>query len=97
MIQWSECGREGMAPEVLLVSPPPIGTLSEDLADMFAGAHEIAPHLAGYYREIAGAYDCGFVDGSFLDPDPADGLHLTVEGQRQLGERIAEAIQNILG
>lgn len=98
IIQNSNTGTDPeTAPAVLLVSPPPISDMTPHLAHMFAGATEKQPLLADFYRQIAEERNCGFVDTSFLEPDPADGLHLTVEGQRQLGERIAEAIQQMVG
>ncbi len=95
MIQSSDTGRDGNAPQVLLLSPPPLGEMPERFRDMFADAHEKSAQLVAHYQRVATEMGCHFLDTSFLSADPADGLHLTADAQRQLGERVAQQLQKL--
>jgi lysophospholipase L1-like esterase len=94
--QRSQCGPDGSAPQVLLISPPPLGELNPRFAPMFAGAHDKQPLLAAYYETVAQTWGCGFFYPNFMVPDPADGLHFTADAHRQLGERIAVEVRQML-
>lgn len=92
----SECGPVGVLPQILLISPPPLGEMNPRFAEMFAGAHDKQPLLAGYYETVAKTWGCGFLYPGFMVTDPADGLHFTADAHRQLGERIAVEVTGML-
>ncbi|MBX9623215.1 MAG: SGNH/GDSL hydrolase family protein [Gemmataceae bacterium] len=96
-VQQTPCGVGGVAPPVLLVSPPAIGELS-NLADLFAGAGPKSRELARHYRAFAEQAGCRFLDAATVaEADPADGVHLGPAGHAALGRAIAAAIRDILG
>ncbi|MFW6182015.1 MAG: SGNH/GDSL hydrolase family protein [Spirochaetota bacterium] len=96
LIQASGCGPDGEPPEILLIAPPPLGRLTE-YAETFTGGVEKSEKLGGYYRDMAEAHGCRFLDaGSVLTASPRDGLHFDPEGHRKLGERVGEVVTDIL-
>lgn len=93
----SDCGPQGGAPPVLLVSPPPFGPLSE-FAEMFEGAHAKCAALPKYYRMHAEQRGCRFFEsGTVVRASSGDGVHLTAEEQGRLGEALAPVIREMLG
>ena len=78
---------EAEAPQVLLVSPPPVSrTENAEFAGMFAGGDEASRHLAGLYSQLADELGCGFFDaGSVAETTPLDGVHLDAENTRKIG------------
>lgn len=87
------------APEVLLVAPPPLGEMGHPWFDVvFAGAREKSVGLARRYESLAGFLHVSFFDaGSVISTDGVDGVHLTVENNRVLGEALAGEVERILG
>ena len=95
-IHGSNCGRDGAAPGVLLVSPVPIletGWLGEQFAGGAAKSRRLAPQIA----ELAGLHGCGFVDaGLHAEVDPIDGVHLGPEAHAALAEALAAALRPLI-
>ena len=93
----SGCGPEGGAPVVLLISPPPVGKLT-DMAEMFEGAEEKSACFAGHYGRFAEQYGCGFLDaGAMVVSSDVDGIHLGADEHRKLGEAVAKRVGETLG
>lgn len=93
----SGCGPGGSAPVVLLISPPPVGKLT-DMAEMFEGAQEKSARFAGHYRRFAEQYGCGFLDaGAVIASSDLDGIHLEADEHRKLGEAVAARVRKVLG
>lgn len=85
-------------PKLLLIAPPPLGTLSGQFVEMFAGGHAKAAQFAALYAAIAQAAGAGFLDaGSVIATDGEDGVHLSAEMQRRLGLAVAEAVRGLAG
>lgn len=94
--QKSETGPAGGPPEVLLVSPPPVGKLTEFL-DMFVGAVEKSRSFTQQYRRVAEEYGCALLDAShFVSTSDVDGIHLEADAHQALGEAIAGRIKHLL-
>ena len=92
----SGTGPAGGAPRVLLVSPPPLGKLSE-FAEMFEGAAEKSAGLPARYREHAAARACRFFDaGEVVRASDADGIHLEAADQVRLGLALAPIVAALL-
>ena len=87
------------APEVLIVSPPPVcATDNAEFAAMFDGAIEQSKRLAGLYAEAAGEYACSFFDaGTVAETTPLDGIHLDAENTRAIGTALAPIAKTLLG
>ncbi len=89
---------EAEAPEVLLVSPPPIrSTENVEFAQMFAGGDVASAKLAGLYSALADDAGCGFFDaGSVAETTPLDGVHLDAANTRKIGEALAPLVRVML-
>ena len=93
----SGCGPEGGAPVVVLISPPPLGRLT-DMAEMFEGAGEKSKGFPGYYRRFAEQNGLAFLDASeVVVSSDLDGIHLEAGEHRKLGEAIADRVRSALG
>ena len=91
----SGCGPAGGAPAVLLISPPPVGRLTE-MAEMFGGSAKKSARFAGHYRHFAGQSGCEFLDaGAVIASSDLDGIHLEADEHRKLGEAVAARIGEI--
>lgn len=87
---------EGPAPDVLLVAPAPVSTLT-DFAMMFHGAEEKSKQLGEEFSKVARELSCPFLDlGKIATSSPVDGIHFDVENQRKIGLAVAEKVRQIL-
>jgi lysophospholipase L1-like esterase len=92
----AECGRNGGAPEVLLIAPPPFRPELPSHADMFAGAYEKSREFARRYKAVAERLKVRFFDaGSVIASSKVDGFHLDPEAHDVLGRAVAAEINKI--
>lgn len=97
MIQRSDFGPNGEAPEVLLIAPPPTYVNGTLFADMFAGADEKSADLGLRYGLMAEEYGCAFLDaGEVVESSRLDGIHLDADALPKLGAAVAAAVKEIL-
>ena len=93
----SECGPESGAPQILLLAPPLIGSLSASFKEECHGSPVRSEKFAYYYRKVADAHGVSFFDaGRACVPGSADGVHLDEEGNRLLGEALVPAVLKAL-
>lgn len=93
----SGCGPGGGAPVMLLVAPPPVGTLT-DMARMFEGSQEKSLEFSGHYRRFAEQCGCEFLDAAeVIVSSDVDGIHLDAGEHRKLGEAVAARIGEVFG
>lgn len=86
--------REGM-PQILLVSPVPLGDMS-DAVEFNEASRQKSLLLADIYRQIADAFHCHFLDaGAVTGELGCDGIHLTPRGHAALAQAVAEKIRSI--
>lgn len=96
----SACGAEARPPFVLLVAPPPIGRLTDALAEASYGpgaeaSRRLAPLLAAAAERAP--FPCGFLDaGAVTALSEADGIHLDAIGHEALGRAVAQALRPLL-
>ena len=87
-------------PQVLVISPPPLGSeIDPGAAEAFEGGQDILDALPPIYAAIAGAADAHFFDAATvvtIDNVGVDGIHLTVDGNRNLAEGVAPLVREIL-
>lgn len=85
------------SPDVLLISPPPLG--AAPTADIFdAAAIEKSKSLPTVYEAIAAAAGEHFFDaGSVISTDGVDGIHFTAQTNKTLGKAVAQEVKRILG
>jgi len=86
------------APQLLLVSPPPLGDHPDPwFAEIFADGREKSLELPRIYAALAAFTGSHFFDaGSVISTDGIDGVHLTVENNRDLGRALAGRVRDIL-
>lgn len=86
------------APQVLLVSPPPLGEMGHPWFDVvFDGGREKTIELASKYEALASFMHISFFDaGSVISTGGVDGIHFTEENNRVLGEALAAEAARIL-
>ena len=85
-------------PKILLVAPPPLGTLSAFFQDMFEGGHAKTVAMAPLYESVAKTTGAAFLNaGDHIETDGVDGVHFSEAMQRRLGLAVAEKVQGILG
>ncbi len=93
----SGCGPGDGAPVVLMISPPPVGKLT-DMAEMFEGAEKKSMRFREHYERFAEQYGCEFMDaGEFVSSSDLDGIHLEAGEHRKLGEAVAERGSKVFG
>lgn len=90
----TECwGSEG--PNILIISPPPIGDGLDDPA-MGRGCAEKSRGLAKEFQAAAALLACHFMDAAGCAFNTADYMHLSRRGHRQLAERLAKLVPTLL-
>ncbi len=87
------------APDVLIVSPPPLRETADPVFSAgFRGGVEESAMLASLYRDLADDLGCGFFDaGSVAETTPIDGVHLTPENTRAIGRGVEPIVRVMLG
>ena len=87
------------APEVLMISPPPLAFPRDPYFDLlFDGAQEKSAELAPVYRSLASLLRVSFFDaGSVISTEGIDGIHLSAQNNIDLGNAVAVEVGHILG
>lgn len=91
----SACGPENGAPYVLLVAPPPLGTLKDAMSEASYGpGAESSRRLGELLSAVADDAGLGFLDaGTVTSFSETDGFHLDASGHEALGRAVAEALR----
>ena len=86
----------GTAPKVLLISPPLIK--DPDLKGLFdARSVAISEKFAAEFKAQSELLGCEFLDASqYANPDPKDGVHMSIEGHASLGKAVAKKILDMI-
>jgi lysophospholipase L1-like esterase len=102
IVQKSETGRGGGAPQVLLLAPPPaaFGRAASALtgfAEMFEGAGAKSRRFAEHNARVAQERGCAFLDtGQVIMSSDLDGIHLEAGEHRKLGKAVAAKVRELL-
>jgi len=97
IIRTSPFGRDGAAPQALIMCPPPLGKLTL-FAEMMMDATEKSRQLPAYYKEVADRYGCEFMDaGQVITSSDVDGIHFEASEQQKLGAAVEARVKEILG
>jgi lysophospholipase L1-like esterase len=99
IVQQSETGPAGKAPQILLMAPPPLAKLAgTDFAEMFDGAEAKSRKLSQEYRRVAEELGCELLDtADVIVSSPLDAIHFEVEEHRKLGKAVAIRVRKMLG
>jgi lysophospholipase L1-like esterase len=88
--------RSGASKQVLIVSPPLPGKLTE-FAEQFAGAEEKLRKLPEYYSKLAREMRCEFFDASaIVRSSDVDGIHWEAGEHRKLGLALTPVVQRLV-
>ena len=89
---------EYTTPEVLLISPPPLGeTIGAMAAEIFEGSREKSMELPSVYSAVAEMAGENFFDaGTVIQTDGIDGIHFTADANRTLGVAVAAEVERVL-
>lgn len=92
MIQVSDAGPQGSAPQVLLIAPPPI-VMGDAGLDTRQHGLEKSKQFADEFAAVAKELGCAFANaGDFIESSLVDGIHFSAASQRKLGESIAKVV-----
>ena len=95
IVQKSQSGQNHQSPKVLLVSPPPLGKLT-NWDEMMEGGREKSKKLARCYEMFAGDHGYHFIDaGKFVTTSDIDGLHWEESENLKFGKAVADKISQI--
>ena len=96
-ISYSKAGRDGHAPRVLLLAPPPVARLT-GFAEMFEGSESKSLLLGQHYRAVAVEYNVAFLDTStVIRSSDLDGIHFEAEEHTKLGRAVAHEVLALVG
>lgn len=91
-VQKSEAGPSGVAPQILVISPPIIQEV-DWLADMFLGGAKKSRELGALISGVCERAGVAFLDAAHIvSPSVVDGIHLDAESHRTLGHSVAEVV-----
>ncbi len=94
--QASETGPSEGPPKLLLISPPRIGSLSDDLNRLCHGDPSKSNEFSSCFREMANSRNLPYLDASkVVEASPVDGVHLDEDGHSVLGKAVAEEVLRI--
>lgn len=95
-IRTSQYGPGDGPPQVLLIAPPPITTLT-DFADVFAGSVEKSQQLARWYRTEAELHRVPFLDaGTVVRSSDLDGVHWDADQLPLFATAVANGVLDLL-
>lgn len=98
LAQRSEAGRNGEPPKILIVSPAYMtGDWGESIHPRLFTLDSVSKcnALAPLYEQIAKQHGCGYLDAARYATAVIDGIHLSVESHRSLGEALAEKVREM--
>ena len=95
-VEQSGSGRDGSAPQILLIVPALIKIMT-GLSDMFECAPKKSAELANYYEALAKQYGCSLLDCTdIISSSEIDGIHLEASEHLKLGNAVSQQVRSIL-
>ncbi|HVO37561.1 MAG TPA: GDSL-type esterase/lipase family protein, partial [Spirochaetia bacterium] len=96
IVATSGAGKNGSAPPVLLLAPPPLAKLTA-FGGMFQDGTDKSRDLGKLYREVAEAHRCAFLNtADVIRSSDLDGIHLEEKDHKALGLAVAKEAKKIL-
>jgi lysophospholipase L1-like esterase len=99
MVQKGCAGQLGGMPQILIVTPPPLGMIDPVEQPSWVGAHQKCLELPGLYEKITSRFDCHYFNSQSVVRTAdlgRDGIHLAATGHSILGKHLAEKVKEIL-
>lgn len=100
IIKKAGAGPGSGTPEILVISPAPIGTIDPAEAPCWPGAKEKVIELPKLYQRVSARYGCHFINSHeilTIEDLSGDGFHFAESGHAKLGKHIAQKVTEILG
>ncbi|MEP3275678.1 MAG: GDSL-type esterase/lipase family protein [Stappiaceae bacterium] len=95
----SACGPDMQSPEILVLVPPPLGTLEGKWLELLFDAqngHAKTERLRVSYPEIAALYGVHCYDtAKVLKPGEIDGVHIDPDGLEPLADALSHVVEQI--
>jgi lysophospholipase L1-like esterase len=96
IIKGSSTSSEGKSPKILVISPPPLGKLSE-FSEFLTGGTEKSKKFANYYQRISKQLECEYFDaGKVIKSSGIDGVHFEEAEHAKLGRALADKVKTII-
>ena len=96
MIKQSDTGRDGQAPDILIMAPPPI-VKAGPYTEMFAGGVEKSKRFGDLYRQVAETHGCHFFNtAEVIVSSDRDGIHFELSEHQKLGEALVPLVREIV-
>jgi len=96
-INASQAGPGGTAPKMVLIAPPPLGSLNPEMSLMYSGGQGTSRGLAAAFETVAKRFGVGYLDaGEIVKVSAADGVHLDPDAQRTLGAAVGKVVAPLL-
>lgn len=93
VVRSSGAGRNGRAPEILVVAPPPVGALTL-MAGIYGDAPDKSKDLAHQIHLVTQLMRCSFMDaGEVVTSSAIDGVHWDPDQHRCFAEAVNERLQ----
>jgi lysophospholipase L1-like esterase len=99
IINQSRAGIAGGTPKILLVAPPPIGTMQPGDEPSWTGCQARAAELPRLYEELARRYKVDFANSQSVikvEDLSKDGLHLSADAHAKLGKFMTETVKALV-
>lgn len=89
----------GPAPEVLVVVPPPLKDLQDQVSrNILCGGLEKSRRLAAELKPLSEAHRFRMLDaGETIECSPVDGIHWESEAHLKLAHKLSEVVEEMLG
>ena len=96
-IRASLAGPKDTIPKIVLIAPPPLGSLSAEMSLLYSGGQTTSRGLASAYRSLTERFEIAFLDaGTVTKVSAADGVHLDQDGQHALGQAVSKIVEPLL-
>ena len=96
IVKASGSGRNGTAPAILIVSPPPLGKLTL-LAGIYGEAPQKSLYLSEQIQLITQLLGCNFMDaGQVVTSSPIDGVHWEADQHQRFAQAVFDQVTSIL-
>lgn len=93
LVLFNNSGYNFLPPKILVISPPPIGKLSEFMSMSFAGNESESLKLYENYKKVCDLFAIPIINSAdYVKVSDIDGLHLEPSEQLKLGKIISEKV-----
>jgi len=97
-IMESTFGIDGAAPKMLVIAPPQLGNINSFMNMWYHGNLDESKRLASCIKIFCDEFKISFLDSNeFIQTSDPDGVHISIQSNKILGEKVAERVLEVLG